>query len=69
MLNYWELYTKLQTLSVSYQAEIENFIDFLITKQTQANQPGKRPVFGSGKGLIEMSPDFDKPLEDFDDCQ
>ena len=26
-----------------------------------------RPKFGSAKGLIEMSDDFDEPLEDFQD--
>jgi hypothetical protein len=26
-----------------------------------------RPKFGSAKGLIEMSDDFDEPLEDFKD--
>lgn len=26
-----------------------------------------RPKFGSAKGLIEMSDDFDEPLEDFED--
>ncbi|WP_229317148.1 DUF2281 domain-containing protein [Larkinella sp. C7] len=69
MLNYWEVYKKLQTLSAPYQTEVEYFIDFLIAKQTQANPPEKRPVFGSARGQFEMSPDFDKPLDDFDDCQ
>lgn len=26
-----------------------------------------RPKFGSAKGLIQMSDDFDEPLEDFED--
>jgi prevent-host-death family protein len=26
-----------------------------------------RPQFGSGKGLITMSDDFDEPLEDFEE--
>jgi prevent-host-death family protein len=26
-----------------------------------------RPKFGSAKGLIKMSDDFDEPLEDFED--
>jgi antitoxin (DNA-binding transcriptional repressor) of toxin-antitoxin stability system len=28
-------------------------------------KPIRRPKFGSAKGLIEMSDDFDEPLEDF----
>ena len=27
----------------------------------------KRPKFGSAKGLIEMSDDFDEPVVEFDD--
>lgn len=30
-------------------------------------QPKPRPRFGSAKGLIFMSEDFDDPLPDFDD--
>lgn len=27
---------------------------------------GMRPKFGSARGLVELSEDFDEPLEDFD---
>jgi len=27
--------------------------------------PRRRPIIGSGKGLFEMSDDFDEPLDDF----
>ncbi len=30
-----------------------------------SKQPG--PKFGSAKGLVKMSDDFDEPLEDFED--
>ena len=30
-------------------------------------KPKRRPQFGSAKGLITMSDDFDAPLEDFDE--
>jgi antitoxin (DNA-binding transcriptional repressor) of toxin-antitoxin stability system len=33
--------------------------------QTKLTKP--LPVFGSAKGLIEISDDFDDPLEDFED--
>jgi antitoxin (DNA-binding transcriptional repressor) of toxin-antitoxin stability system len=33
--------------------------------QRKSTKP--RPVFGSAKGSIEMSDDFDNPLEDFED--
>lgn len=32
---------------------------------TPVIHPAHRPQFGSAKGLIEMSSDFDDPLEDF----
>ena len=32
---------------------------------TPVVQPERSPQFGSAKGLIEMSDDFDAPLEDF----
>lgn len=47
--------------------------DVFITKQDQqvvklvaVVQSGQRPQFGSARGLIEMSDDFDEPLADFD---
>jgi prevent-host-death family protein len=48
--------------------------DVFITKQDQqvvklvaVVQSGQRPQFGSARGLIEMSDDFDEPLPDFDE--
>ncbi len=35
-------------------------------KIVPVQQPEQRPKFGSAKGLIRMSDDFDEPLEDFD---
>ena len=32
------------------------------------DQPTARPRFGSAKGLISMSDDFDAPLDDFRAC-
>ncbi len=32
---------------------------------TPVTHPARHPQFGSAKGLIEMSDDFDAPLEDF----
>ncbi|MFZ2957392.1 MAG: type II toxin-antitoxin system prevent-host-death family antitoxin [Candidatus Ozemobacteraceae bacterium] len=29
--------------------------------------PKSRPIFGSAKGMVKMSEDFDAPLEDFRD--
>jgi antitoxin (DNA-binding transcriptional repressor) of toxin-antitoxin stability system len=30
-----------------------------------ALEPKKKPTFGSAKGLIQMSDDFDEPLDEF----
>ncbi|MEO0458258.1 MAG: DUF2281 domain-containing protein [Cyanobacteria bacterium P01_A01_bin.114] len=60
---------KLQQLPEPLVKLVNEFIDFLLTtnqkvqQSVQAEQP--RPQFGSAKGLIEMSDDFDEPLEDF----
>ena len=41
-----------------------DFIDFLTNKKNRDKTP-KKPKFGSAKGMFEMSPDFDDPLDDF----
>ena len=52
--------------------EVANGEDIIITRDdgkifkivlVMSNQP--YPKFGSAKGLVEMSDDFDAPLEDF----
>ncbi len=71
-MTYVQLYQKYQTLSPEKQAEVDDFIEFLTTKQT-APAPVTRhepsPVFGSAKGLFRMADDFDAPLDDFADYQ
>ncbi len=41
--------------------------DRSLVRLTPATSVKPRPKFGSAKGLIEMSDDFDEPLEDFKD--
>ena len=60
------LYSKLVSLPDHLQSEVSDFIDFLVMK-TEKNEDKKKPVFGSGKGMFVMSPDFDEPLDDFKD--
>ena len=38
-----------------------------VVQLVPVTQPERRPRFGSAKGLITMSDDFDEPLEDFDE--
>jgi hypothetical protein len=61
------IYTKFNALPRNLKTEALDFIDFLIEKK-QKNKPLKKaklPKFGSCRGMFEMSPDFDEPLEDF----
>lgn len=39
--------------------------DLSLVRLTPTTPVKPRPKFGSAKGLIEMSDDFDEPLEDF----
>ena len=36
-----------------------------VVKLVPVSDQEARPVFGSARGLIWLSPDFDEPLEDF----
>jgi hypothetical protein len=63
-MNDLELYTKLMGLPDELKKEVNDFVEFLKTKVSQKEVPKKR-IAGLAKGLIEMSEDFDEPLEDF----
>jgi Protein of unknown function (DUF2281) len=60
---------KYNYLPLELRKEVADFIEFLVQKyqKKQAEQmPPKRPSnFGSAKGLITMSDDFNEPLEEF----
>jgi hypothetical protein len=58
------IHTKLETLSPDMKNEVNDFIDFLIQKSARAKVK-ITPQFGSAKGKIKMSADFDAPLDDF----
>jgi hypothetical protein len=61
MVSTTHIYRKIDILKSAQKVELENFIDFLLSKQ-QAK--GKKPKFGCAKGRFKMSDDFDEPLED-----
>ena len=60
---------KYNYLPLELRKEVADFIEFLAQKyqQKQAKEtPPKHPSnFGSAKGLITMSDDFNEPLEEF----
>jgi hypothetical protein len=58
------LYSKLAALTDDLKAEVSDFVDFLATKQKKTHEK-KKPRFGSGKGMFVIKPDFDEPLDDF----
>ena len=55
------LYGKIESLPIELQREVSLFADFLLSK-TSFNSI---PKFGSLKGKIHLSADFDAPLPDF----
>lgn len=57
---------KVAKLPDDLKSEVADFVDFLLSKKMKEGLP-KKPVFGSAKGLFVMQPDFDEPLEDFND--
>jgi len=65
-MNGLSIYTKLESLPQNLKQEVSDFVDFLFEKSSK--KPKKiTPQFGSAKGKIKMSPDFDAPLDDFKD--
>lgn len=67
------LYTKLETLPPALKEEAKNFIEYLVDKtkkgkkEPNSKQNNNIPSFGSLKGKIHLSDDFDAPLDEFKD--
>lgn len=60
------LYTKINYLPTELKTEVNDFIDFLLSKRKNELKK-KEPKFGCAKGQIYISPDFDEPMADFKD--
>jgi hypothetical protein len=61
------LYTKLEALPSELKEEAKKFIENLLKKNQKKSgfDPQKvSPKFGSLKGKIHLSPDFDEPLNE-----
>ncbi len=65
-MNTVNVLSKFETLPPKLKMEVSDFMDFLIHK---SSFPPKRiiPKFGSAKGKIRLSKDFDAPLDEFKD--
>ena len=55
------LYGKIESLPAEMQKEVSLFADFLLSKTSYS----VNPKFGSLKGKIHLTADFDAPLSDF----
>jgi len=56
---------RIHLLPEEVQKQVSDFIEFLMSKRKKSQV--RQPVFGSAKGRIHMSADFDEPLDDFKD--
>ncbi len=63
-MNQAHLYTKINALPNDIKSEVMDFIEFLLTKKNKEIKK-RVPKFGSAKGQIYISSDFDEPLDDF----
>lgn len=45
---------------------VERLIGLKRSEMSPESRPSVRPGFGGAKDLIEISPDFDEPLDDFE---
>lgn len=61
------LYSKLESLTPELRSEANDFIDFLIEKAEKKSVKSQSAKFGSLKGKIKLSDNFDAPLEDFNE--
>lgn len=61
MVSTTNIHKKIDNLKTAQKVELDNFIDFLLSKQ-QVKE--KKPKFGCAKGRFKMSADFDEPLEE-----
>lgn len=60
-----DLVAKIEKLPPDKQAEVEDLVDFLASKQPSTGETPKKRRLGSGKEMFIMRDDFDEPLEDF----
>ncbi|WP_257670653.1 type II toxin-antitoxin system VapB family antitoxin [Parapedobacter tibetensis] len=64
-----QLLEKVKKIPPAYQQEVEDFIDFVLSKKkstASATRSSQRKI-GLLKGKLQMSNDFDDPLDDFKD--
>ena len=60
------LYNKINSLPEDLKMEVQDFVEFLQTK-AKKDTLNKPRAFGSLKGKIQMTDDFDAQMENFKD--
>lgn len=60
-----QLYTKMSSLPLNLKLEVSDFIDFMRSKSIQETYKIKKRISGKAKGLIQMSDNFDDPIDGF----
>lgn len=63
-MNSLKLYTDFSSLPANLKKQVQDFIDFLKSKENRQN-PKKQRMFGAAKGFFKMNDNFDEPLGDF----
>lgn len=61
-----QLFAKLSNLPADLKSEVNDYIDFLLSKRKMEIKQ-KKPKYGCAKGEIFNAQDFDEPLDDFKD--
>jgi len=64
-----QLLEKVKKIPPAYQQEVEDFIDFILSKKksTASDTHRSQRKVGLLKGKLQMSDDFDGPMDDFKD--
>jgi len=61
-MNTAQLISQIEALPDNLKEEVADFVAFLAQKHNPKKEIKERQL-GVGKGMFEMSPDFDEPLE------
>ncbi len=62
------IYSKVSMLySEQLRQELMYYIDYLLVKQFSSTKKRQKPQFGCAKGSFVLAPDFDEPLDDFNE--
>jgi hypothetical protein len=67
-MNDLNLFMKISMLPEPLKVNVLEYIDSIVSKKTKSEKLSvKHPKAGCMKGTFEMAPDFEEPLEDFNE--